>query len=421
MCEWPTIVNEDGSTYPPKPHGHDHDDPGHDCSDVVGTVSRRTMLQTAAGTLGAIAGIKLLNPLAAHAAGSASQFGVVMQPATAARNWKGMNVVLLGTAGGPVPHSGRGPSSNAIIVDGNTYMLDCGVGTIRQLVDAGIPYRSLRALFISHLHSDHVGDYYPTIVAGRPISGQPGFSKYGIDVYGPGPAPFILPPPEVPPVNLPHPTPGTTHMNRAVLDAYAYSVNVMYIKSNTGPDIRELVRAHDIKIPLRREIRKSDLHPGADLFTNFQPFKIYEDQHVKVTATLALHLPVIPAFGLRFDTEYGSVTFSGDGLPIPNITTLAKGSDLLVHEIMYAQAMLDHGVSEEFVRELRITHTDVTQVGQVASGADVGGLALSHVIGVDPLVTWGPDLPQAQWIKPIRPNYAGPIRLGQDLMRFKIG
>ena len=419
MCEWPTVVNEDGTTYPSRPAcGHDHAD---DCGDVAGTLSRRTMLQTAAGTIGAMAGINMLNPLAAHAAGSAGKFGVVLQPATQARKWKGMNVVLLGTAGGPVPHPGRGPSSNAIIIDGNTYLLDCGVGTIRQLVDAGITYESLRALFISHLHSDHVGDYYPTIVAGRPISNQPGFSKSGIDVYGPGPAPFLLPPPEVPPVNRPNPTPGTTHMNRAVLDAYAYSVNIMYIKSSTGPDIRELVRAHDIKIPLKREIRRSDLHPGADLFTKFKPFKVYEDQHVKVTATLALHPPVVPAFGLRFDSEYGSVTFSGDGLPIPNITTLAKGSDLLVHEIMYAQEMLDHKVPENFVRELRHTHTDVTQVGQVASGADVGGLALTHVIGVDPMVTYGPELPQKQWVKAIRPNYAGPIRLGQDLMRFKIG
>lgn len=42
---------------------------------------------------------------------------------------------------------------------------------------------------------------------------------------------------------------------------------------------------------------------------SMDPLRIYSDENVEVRATLVPHGPVFPAYGFRFDTEYGSVTF----------------------------------------------------------------------------------------------------------------
>jgi ribonuclease BN (tRNA processing enzyme) len=54
-----------------------------------------------------------------------------------------------------------------------------------------------------------------------------------------------------------------------------------------------------------------------------KPFIVMKDDKVTVTATLVPHGPVFPAFAYRFDTKYGSVTFSGDTTKSTNLITLA--------------------------------------------------------------------------------------------------
>jgi ribonuclease BN (tRNA processing enzyme) len=38
-------------------------------------------------------------------------------------------LVLLGTAGAPLPVAGRGGISSAVVVDGRVFMVDCGRGS----------------------------------------------------------------------------------------------------------------------------------------------------------------------------------------------------------------------------------------------------------------------------------------------------
>jgi ribonuclease BN (tRNA processing enzyme) len=67
--------------------------------------------------------------------------------------------MLLGTGGGPRPRVERSASAQVIVVDGAAYVIDCGDGVARQLTAARIPLTTLRHIFITHLHSDHVLDY----------------------------------------------------------------------------------------------------------------------------------------------------------------------------------------------------------------------------------------------------------------------
>jgi ribonuclease BN (tRNA processing enzyme) len=387
--------------------GHDHD--GHSCADVPGAVSRRVLLGAAAA---ASAGSILASPMLAAAMGRVAPSRPKV--ATGRRRRKGTYVVLLGTNAGPIPMSGRQGIASAVVVDGHAYLVDCGMGIQRQLLDAGIGYGSLRALFVTHLHADHVFDYFSAVIAGKPILQQPGFGA-PVDVYGPPRVGGVGTPPGVAQVNPANPGGGMTDIHNGVMDAFSYAVNSFYVKNVLGPDIRDLVRVHDIDVSQSGGDWRGPFAPPTD------PFPVFQDSRVKVTASLADHPPVWPSFAYRFETADGSVTFGGDGIPCPNVVKLARGSDLLVHEAMHRQAMLERGVLKTSVDILSTTHTDVNLIGRVARDAKVGAVALSHIVPVDGRTGYPPDLPDRAWTKPVARHYDGPVTMGRDLMEFRLG
>jgi ribonuclease BN (tRNA processing enzyme) len=83
-------------------------------------------------------------------------------------------LLLLGTAGGPTywPNTNRRSTSFALVVGDAVYLVDCGDGVGKRLQEAlELPnqretMKTLRALFLTHLHSDHVVDF-PNILLER--------------------------------------------------------------------------------------------------------------------------------------------------------------------------------------------------------------------------------------------------------------
>ena len=67
-------------------------------------------------------------------------------------------LVLLGTAGAPMPMAGRAGISSALIVDERVFVIDCGRGSPSAFADAGLDFSRLEAIFLTHLHADHAGD-----------------------------------------------------------------------------------------------------------------------------------------------------------------------------------------------------------------------------------------------------------------------
>ncbi len=65
------------------------------------------------------------------------------------------NLVLLGTVAGPVLHPRRMMSSQASWSDGAIYLFDCGYGALVRMAAAGLRLADIRAVFITHHHSDH--------------------------------------------------------------------------------------------------------------------------------------------------------------------------------------------------------------------------------------------------------------------------
>ncbi len=65
-----------------------------------------------------------------------------------------MRLVFLGT-GATRPTAQRNTAALALEFREQTVLFDCGEGTQRQLVRAGIPLGSIEHVFLSHLHGDH--------------------------------------------------------------------------------------------------------------------------------------------------------------------------------------------------------------------------------------------------------------------------
>ncbi|MDA3625248.1 MBL fold metallo-hydrolase [Saccharopolyspora sp. WRP15-2] len=305
-------------------------------------------------------------------------------------------VVTLGTAGGPRWWSGvdagkRSGIATAVLVGDRAYLVDAGHGVGRQLNLAGIPISSLRAVFLTHLHSDHTVDLASLAIFGMFALAE---GQDPIRIIGPGDraalppvAPRAVVPPS--PVFPEQPTPGTAAMFHRLMAAHATDLNDRVLDA-LRPSPLDHFLAEDIRIPESAGYHPND-NPTPD---GMQPFEIYADDLVTVTATLVRHPPIAPAFAFRFDTAHGSATISGDTAPCENLVRLARGTDLLLHEAIdfdwvhrtyagggpTAQASIDHHTK---------SHTSPEQAVDIANAAGAGALALHHLVpGTAPRSVW---------------------------------
>ena len=136
---------------------------------------------------------------------------------------------------------------------------------------------------------------------------------------------------------------------------------------------------------------------------------------VRVRAAVVEHPPLRPAFAYRFDTADRSVVFSGDTRPSAALIELARGADVLVHEVMYLPALEKLIASEPQAARLRQhlldSHTTAEQVGRVASEAGVKTLVLNHFVpGGDAALT------DEVWRAAVAPHFKGELVIGRDLL-----
>jgi ribonuclease BN (tRNA processing enzyme) len=199
-------------------------------------------------------------------------------------------LVLLGTAGAPMPVAGRAGIATALVVDGRVFVVDCGRGAPSAFVEAGLDFTRLQAVFLSHLHVDHTGDLAGMLLhhwgvrvdrGGGPL--QP------ICVYGPG-APRVAPTGDAAfhretTIHPERPFPGTTELVDTILAGHAYHLNVMPLDCSM-PDPASLVRAIDIHVSAPAGGSPRD------------PITVFDDGAVRVTAVPVSHGHAHPALGL---------------------------------------------------------------------------------------------------------------------------
>ena len=75
-----------------------------------------------------------------------------------------MNLTLLGTGCPSVDHKRFGPS-NLVTTKKTKVLIDCGSGVTQRLEQANVSTAKIDAIFLTHLHSDHVMDLYQLIIS----------------------------------------------------------------------------------------------------------------------------------------------------------------------------------------------------------------------------------------------------------------
>ncbi len=277
-------------------------------------------------------------------------------------------LVLLGTAGGPTPKPNRAASANAVVVGDRVYLIDAGNGAARQMVLAGLRLDALAGIFVTHHHSDHNIDLGAVLVLAWSNN-----LAHPVEFHGPPPLKTIL---------------------RHALAANRTDIGIR-MADEGRVDPQKLVRA----------------------FEHSKPGPVYADDRVRVTAAQVVHPPFRHAFAYRFDCPDRSIVFSGDTAPSEALVELARGADILVHEVMYLPAMEKLIASEpnapRLKQHLLASHTTCEQVGRIASAAGVRKLVLSHFVpGGYPFVS------DMDWLAAVRPHFAGEIVVGRDLMEL---
>jgi ribonuclease BN (tRNA processing enzyme) len=75
-----------------------------------------------------------------------------------------MQLTLLGTGTSQVSKKRVSPANHLKIAD-KSILVDCGCGTLIRLDQAGIPFKDIDVIFISHFHIDHISDLYSILWA----------------------------------------------------------------------------------------------------------------------------------------------------------------------------------------------------------------------------------------------------------------
>ncbi|MBB6628231.1 MBL fold metallo-hydrolase [Nocardioides sp. KIGAM211] len=300
--------------------------------------TRRTALL---GALGIGGGIVASSALAGVSASAAPAYAVK----TGAADATGDRVVMLGVNGGPKINAGQAKPALALVVNGRTYLVDCGYDTPNQLVKSGLGFTTVDQVFITHHHLDHT-------------SGLPGLMLHGwtdpkplpskIGVWGP---------------------PSTTRMLEGI-DA-AFGRDIRLFEKGGGFGTRPVVKGHDVRLAEHRTITK-----------------VMEDENVVVHATRVSHGPEVRnAYAYRFTIKSSGkrVVFSGDtAAPDANLIALAHQCDLLVHEAQdndLIPVLLQFVAADQrdALREhLLVSHSNVIDLPGVAQAAGAKSLAFCH-------------------------------------------
>lgn len=274
-----------------------------------------------------------------------------------------LKVTLLGT-GNPRPVIERFGPSILVEAGKQKFIFDCGRGCTQRLYQAKVPFPEVTALFLTHLHSDHIVGVPDLWLTGW-IMGR----NTPLPVWGPS---------------------GTQQMMKHLEEAFAFDIHIRR-------DVDELLP------PAGVVVEAKDIEQGV----------IYDSGGVRVTAFLVDHGAVKPAMGYRVDYAGHSVVLSGDTRYSENLIKFAQGTDVLIHEVLAANAYrsLHTALTQRQMQKVMEHHTKTEEAAMVFAKVKPKLAVYSHIVPPD-----ATDL-----ITDTRKTYSGPVEVGEDLMSIEVG
>ena len=277
-----------------------------------------------------------------------------------------------------------------LVVDGRPYLIDCGIGTMRRMLEAGIASETIETIFLTHLHADHDlgladimgNDFFRLNSSGstRPIS-----------IYGP---------------------PQTEALVEAAFHYITFGFRAFAAEPGA---IRAGLVNGELESPF---VAHEFQHDGL----------VYQDDKIRVTAAENSHYALMSSdqrkemksYSYRIETPHGVVVFTGDTGPSDAVTRLANGADVLVSEVqdlnqvtqfVTGMAAREHWPSQRaaaMMAHMRREHLGQEEVGNMATRARVKSVLLYHYDPADP----------AAYAAVVKKYFSGPVFAPADLDRY---
>lgn len=269
---------------------------------------------------------------------------VIASPDPALASKGELSVVLCGTSA-PLPDPDRAGACTLIAAGNDLYVVDAGLGSVKNLLLWRVPLKNVAGVFLTHFHSDHIAELgelrLQTWVAGR---------RSPLKVYGP---------------------PGVEDVVAGFNRAYSHDAD--YRTAHHGEAFLPREDVDLVAVPIAM--------PGATTVA-------LSANGLRVTAIRVHHDPVKPAFGYRFDYAGRSVTVSGDTAAYVPLADAARGCDVLVHEAqsdalvgILGDAMTQAGRPRpaKIMHDIPVYHTQPVEAARIANLAQAKLLVFTHI------------------------------------------
>ena len=294
----------------------------------------------------------------------------------------GLHIALCG-AGGPMPAPNASGSCIAVVAGKHLFVVDSGSDGARNLLRMGYPLGEIKAVFLTHFHSDHI-DGLGELATLRWVAGN---QQTPLPVYGPKGVERVV-----------------SGFNEA------YSQDFIYRHEHHGDLVAPLTSAGLRSMPFP--------NPGERALE-----VVYDHGGLLVEALQVDHFPVEPSVGYRFHYAGRSVLISGDTAKSENVKHFAKGVDLLVHDALAPNLVkmmqstaedLENASVAKIMFDIPDYHASPAEAAETARDSGVGHLLYYHI--VPPLIIPGQESLFLNGAEKIFPDYT----VGYDGVAFSL-
>jgi ribonuclease Z len=275
-----------------------------------------------------------------------------------------MKLTLLGTGCPKVDYNRFGPA-NLISSKKSNILIDCGSGVTQRLDQAKVSTADIDALVLTHLHTDHVVDFYQLI-----ISSWHSYRLRPWKIFGPK---------------------GTKKFLGNIMNAWKAerSLRIKYEKRSST----EAFKLNIFEFNDHGKIKIKDI--------------ILEYFEVD-------HKPVKYAYGFNFFKDNKKITISGDTRPCENLIKYAQNADILLHEVYIEDEIQTTNKmrTAKTLHNVKAYHTPSSILGKVARLTNCKKLVLTHFVPT--------KFNENKLKKIIMKDFGKNPIIGKDLLQIKI-
>ncbi|MBV0911090.1 MBL fold metallo-hydrolase [Anianabacter salinae] len=338
---------------------------------------------------------------------AALAMGALAGPAVAANC---LEVTLTGVQGGPPVFRGQGGSGTLVTYgteENNCrdvlMQFDAGRGTTQALSKVGVQVGQISAVFLTHMHSDHV-------------EGLPDMMQLRWHFNSTGPkVPLIC-------------SEDTEADQGHVVSCAGFAEHIGDPMIESG-EIAQRLSESDVRLPGG----PADLIELATFADTDDPVEVWQSGDVTVSAIFSRHIAGHASF--RVDTPAGSVLIGGDAgndTPAPprssstseQVEALAQGAEVIVHSTIHP--VMGPDGSTGFPPPIYYRQSTATDLGAMAARTGAAHLMLTHLIPPMGAPRQGPyplpaPMTEADYSDAARDGgFEGNIVVGTDLAKLRI-